>query len=100
LPPGRLGTNGAYDNKTYSTKLGATVNDYLTLNYVARYTDAKLRFTGDEFGPPPDFKSHPASIQSEQVVHKFSTRGEAVVDPLNGRFVSYFGVNWIDTWNF
>jgi vitamin B12 transporter len=96
LPPGQARINDYYDNKTYSTKLGATVTDYLTLNYVARYIDAKLRFTGDNFSV---FPAVPAAIQSKQVVHKFFTRGEAVLDPFNGRFVSYFGINWNDNWN-
>jgi len=98
LPPGQARINDYYDNKTYSTKLGATVNDYLTLNYVAHYTDAKLRATNDKCDPIT-FVCVPAPLQTEQVVHKFFTRGEAVVDPLNGRFVSYFGVNWVDNWN-
>src|SRR5262245_8936948 len=98
LPPGQARNNDYYDNKTYSTKLGATINDYLVLNYVARYTDAKLKNTNDVF-PPFPLPSFPSPVQSEQVVHNFYTRGEAVVDPLNGRFVSYFGVNWVDTWN-
>jgi vitamin B12 transporter len=98
LTPGQARINDYYDNKTYSTKLGATVNDYLTLNYVAHYTDAKLRATNDKCDPIT-FVCVPAPLQTEQVVHKFFTRGEAVVDPLNGRFVSYFGVNWVDNWN-
>jgi vitamin B12 transporter len=98
LPKGEARNNDYYDNKTYSTKLGATINDYLVLNYVARYTDAKLKNTNDVF-PPFPLPSFPSPVQSEQVVHNFYTRGEAVVDPLNGRFVSYFGVNWINTWN-
>ena len=65
---------------------------------MARYTDAKLKNTNDVF-PPFPLPSFPSPVQSEQVVHNFYTRGEAVVDPLNGRFVSYFGVNWINTWN-
>jgi vitamin B12 transporter len=98
LPKGQPRNNDLYDNKTYSTKLGAAINDYLTLNYVARYTDAKLKVTLDDFSNFPVV--FPAARQSEQVVHNFYTRGEAVVDPLNGRFVSYFGVNWVNTWNF
>ena len=97
LPPGQGRTNDYYDNKTYSTKLGWNASEYLTLNYVARYIDAKLRFTGDNFNI---FPAVPAAIQSEQVVHKFFTRGEAVLDPFDGRFVSYFGINWNDNWNF
>jgi len=98
LPPGQARINDYYDNKTYSTKLGATVNDYLTLNYVAHYTDAKLRSTNDTC-PPPFFVCVPAPLQTESIAHRVFTRGEAVVDPLNGRFVSYFGVNWVDNWN-
>jgi vitamin B12 transporter len=96
LPPGQARINDYYDAKQYSTKLGANISEYLTLNYVARYIDGKLRFTQDNFLTAPGV---PAAIQSEQVVHKFFTRGEAVVDPFNGRFVSYFGVNWLDNWN-
>jgi vitamin B12 transporter len=98
LPPGQARINDYYDNKTYSTKLGAAINDYLTLNYVARYTDAKLKVTLDDFSNFPAV--FPAARQSAQVVHNFYTRGEAVVDPHNGRVVSYFGVNWVNTWNF
>jgi vitamin B12 transporter len=96
LPKGQARINDYFDAKQYSTKLGANVTDWLTLNYVARYIDAKLRFTGDNFLTAP---GTPADKQSAQVVHKFFTRGEAVLDPFNGRFVSYFGVNWIDNWN-
>jgi vitamin B12 transporter len=98
LPPGQARINDYYDNKTYSTKLGAIVNDYLTLNYVAHYTDAKLRSTNDKCDPVT-FVCVPAPLQTESIAHKFFTRGEAVVDPLNGSFVSYFGVNWVDNWN-
>jgi vitamin B12 transporter len=96
LPPGQARINDYFDAKQYSTKLGATVSEWLTLNYVARYIDAKLRSTGDNFLTAA---GTPADKQSEQVVHKFFTRGEAVLDPFNGRFVSYFGVNWTDNWN-
>jgi vitamin B12 transporter len=103
LPPGQARINDYFDAKQYSTKLGANVSEYLTLNYVARYIDAKLKFTGDNFTgdpkPPPGAFSVPAAIQGNQVVHKFFTRGEAVLDPFNGQFVSYFGINWLDNWN-
>src|SRR5262249_4080554 len=47
LPPGRKRNNDAYDNLTYSTKLGFDATRDLTFNVVARYTDATLKFTGD-----------------------------------------------------
>ena len=74
LPPGQARINDYYDNKTYSTKLGATVNDYLTLNYVAHYTDAKLRSTNDKCDPVT-FVCVPAPLQTESIAHKFFTRG-------------------------
>jgi vitamin B12 transporter len=96
LPPGQRRIDDYYDNKTYSTKLGVDVTDNLTLNYVARYTDAKLRFTGNNFN---FFPAPPADLQSAQVVHKFFTRSEAVYSAFDGRFVNYFGVNFTDHWN-
>jgi vitamin B12 transporter len=98
LPPGRQAIDNWYDNWTYSTKLGADVSENLTFNYVARYTDAKLRFTGDEFDLAT-FKNVPAAQQSTQVVHQFFTRGEAVVSLFDDRLKNYFGVNYSNTWN-
>jgi vitamin B12 transporter len=88
--------NDYYDNWTASTKLGVDVSDNFTVNYVARYTDATLRFTGDDFNI---FPAGPAASQSKQVVHKFFTRGEGVWTLFDGRFTNYFGVNFTDHWN-
>jgi len=98
LPPGRHANGDRYDNWTYSTKLGADLSENLALNYVARYTDAKLRFTGDEFDPLT-FQLAPAAFQSTQLVHQFFTRGEAVVSLFDDRFKNYFGVNFTNHWN-
>jgi vitamin B12 transporter len=98
LPPGRARINDYYDNWTYSTKLGADLAENFGVNLVARYTDATLRFTGDEF-PPPFFVGVPAAAQSTQTTHQFFTRGEAVWSLLDGRFKNYFGVNYTDHWN-
>ncbi len=98
LPPGRLAIGDWYDNWTYSTKLGAEVSDNVAFNYVARYTDAKLKFTGDEFDLAT-FKNVPAAMQSTQVVHQFFTRGEAVVSLFDDRFKNYFGINYTNHWN-
>src|SRR5882757_4491973 len=73
LPSGQKAIGNNYDNMTYSTKLGADVSENLTLNAVARYTDATLRFTTDS-----GFPSFPNAAQSTQIVHQFLTRGEAV----------------------
>jgi len=98
LPPGRRAIDNWYDNWTYSTKLGADVSENLALNYVGRYTDAKLKFTGDEFDPET-FKNVPAALQSTQLVHQFFTRGEAVVSLFDDRLKNYFGLNYTNHWN-
>jgi vitamin B12 transporter len=99
LPPGQKAIGNNYDNMTYSTKLGADVNENLTLNAVARYTDATLRFTGDTFDPVT-FASFPAAAQSTQTVHQLFTRGEAIWSVLDGRIKNYFGVNYTNHWNY
>jgi vitamin B12 transporter len=99
LPPGQKAIGNNYDNMTYSTKLGADVSENLTLNAVARYTDATLRFTGDSFDPVT-FSSSPAAAQSTQTVHQLFTRGEAVWSVLDGRIKNYFGVNYTNHWNY
>ena len=99
LPPGQKAIGNNYDNMTYSTKLGADVTENLTLNAVARYTDATLRFTGDSFDPVT-FASFPAAAQSTQIVHQLFTRGEAVWSVFDGRIKNYFGVNYTNHWNY
>jgi vitamin B12 transporter len=99
LPPGQKAIGNNYDNMTYSTKLGADVSENLTLNAVARYTDATLRFTGDTFDPVT-FASFPSAAQSTQIVHQLNTRGEAVWSVFDGRIKNYFGVNYTNNWNY
>jgi vitamin B12 transporter len=96
LPPGRPRINDSYDNWTYSTKLGYNLSDNVALNWVGRFTDATLHFTGDDFSV---FPSVPNAVQSIQAVHQFYQRGEAVLTSLDGRLVNYFGVNYTNTWN-
>jgi vitamin B12 transporter len=99
LPPGQKAIGNNYDNMTYSTKLGVDLSENLTLNAVARYTDATVRFTGDSFDPVT-FSSSPAAAQSTQTVHQLFTRGEAVWSVLDGRIKNYFGVNYTNHWNY
>jgi len=72
LTPGEQRNNDSYSNLTYSTKLGANVTDSLAVNLVARYTDSKLGFTGEDsvniFPPAPEV------LQSTQVDHQFFGR--------------------------
>lgn len=97
LPPGRARNNDYYDNLTYSTKLGVDINRNLTFNVVARYTDATLKFTGDDFSGFPLVV--PDAKQSIQTVHQFYTRGESVLSTSDGRLKSYLAVGYTNDWN-
>jgi vitamin B12 transporter len=94
LPPGRAAIGNFYDNITGSTKLGLDVSENFRLNYVGRYTEGELRFTGDEFFGG---RFVPRAIQSTQNVKQFYTRAEAVVTGFDGRFTNFFGVNYTDS---
>lgn len=49
LAPGEKRIDDAYDNVTASTKLGYDLAENLDLGLVARYTDTRLDFTGENF---------------------------------------------------
>lgn len=91
IPPGQRRINDSFLNSTYSTKLGYDLTENFALNFVGRYTDSKLYFTGDNnnFFPAP-----PADIQSSQMAQQIFTRSEAVWSLFDGRFKNYFGVNY------
>jgi hypothetical protein len=89
MPPGQKANGNNYDNMTYSTKLGADINEYWSVNSVVRYTDATLLFTGDR-----GFPGTPNPTQSTHAVQQFFTREEAVSSLLDGRIKNYFAVNY------
>jgi vitamin B12 transporter len=95
LPPGRQANPNSYDNMTYSTKLGADINEFWSVNAVARYTDATLLFTGDS-----GFPSFPNAQQSTHNVQQLFTREEAVWSLFDGRIKNYFGVNFTNNRSF
>jgi len=95
LPPGRQANGNNYDNMTYSTKLGADLNEFWSVNAVARYTDATLHFTGDS-----GFPSFPNAQQSTHNVQQLFTREEAVWSLFDGRIKNYFGVNFTNNRSF
>jgi vitamin B12 transporter len=90
LPPGRRRNNDWIDNLTVSTRLGAEVNDNLRFNFVARYTDSRLRLTTDEFDLNT-FTNVPRALQDRQHVEQFHTRSEAVWQSDDRRFQSVLG---------
>ena len=97
LAPGEQRNNDIYNNWTYSTKLGANLTDNFAVNFVGRYTDSTLGYTGEDylnFFPPA-----PEALQSTQVDHQFYGRGEAVWTLFDGRFRNFFGVNYTNAWS-
>jgi vitamin B12 transporter len=98
LPPGRAAIGDFYENVTASTKLGLDISENFRLNYVGRYTESELKFTGDEF-LPPTFAGVPRAVQSTQDLKQFFTRAEAVWTGFDGRFTNYFGINYTDHLN-
>jgi len=74
LQPGQPRINDYYDNLTGSTKLGIDVTDTLDLGLVARYTDAHLRFTGDNYDYYPTI---PDTAQSDENTKQYYTRATA-----------------------
>jgi vitamin B12 transporter len=91
VPPGQARLDDSYDNVTYSTKLGFDVSRDLTLNFVARYSDSTLHMNSGSYQQAP--------VESSQVDHQFSTRGEAVWSVFNGGLKNYFGLAYTDDWN-
>jgi vitamin B12 transporter len=96
LQPGAQRNNDFYDNKSYTAKLGYEVTDDLSVSGVIRYTDAKLRFTGDG---DDNFNVQPDATQSTSVVHNTYSRAEAVYSLLDGRIKNYFGMSYTEAWN-
>lgn len=87
VPPGRRINPNAFDNYSYSGRIGVALSDTVTLNWVGRYQDGQLRYTGDT-----GFPSRPAPYRSLQNYAQAFTRGEIVWDPFGGRFVNTFGI--------
>ena len=97
LPPGQQAIGNSYDNMTYSTKVGADLNEFWSVNAVARYTEATLHFTGDNFNTNPN--GTPNAEQSTHEVRQLFTREEAVLSLFDGRIKNYFGVNYTNEWS-
>jgi vitamin B12 transporter len=89
VPAGRRRNPNSYDNWSYFARLGARLTDTLSVNWVGRYIDGQLLFTGDS-----GFPSRPDSYRSSQNYRQAFTRGEVVWDPFEGRFVNRFGISY------
>src|SRR5947207_4252159 len=91
LPPARKRINDSYENITVSTKLGADLTDIFSIDFVGRYTDSTLFFTGEDFS---FFPSVPAASQSEQNARQLFTRGDARFVLFGGAFKNRVGVGY------
>lgn len=98
LAPGEKRNDDNYDNWTYTTKLGARLSGNVIANVTARYTDARLGFTGEDFSLYPT--DYPEALQSTQRNHNLYTRGEIVWSLFDNRFTNTFGVNYTNQWDF
>lgn len=96
LPPGQRRNNDIYDNWTYSTRLGYALSDTFAVNFVARYTEAELGFTGDTCLNVFPFTCSPDAKRSLQLTDQFFTRGEVVWSPFGEVFKNYFSVAYTD----
>src|ERR1700691_483390 len=57
VPPGRPLNPDAYDNRTFSLKLGAQVTDNFDVGFVSRYIESRLYSTSDDFVGPEAMQS-------------------------------------------
>ena len=92
LAPGEGRNDNGYDNLTAATKLGYDVTGNFDLGLVARYTDSRLFFTGDDdvlFG-------FPDPIQSQSDDRQFYTRATAHLSLFDGLFDQTVGVAYTD----
>jgi vitamin B12 transporter len=87
VPPGRRINPNSYDNWSYSARLGASLTDTLSVNWVGRFTNGYLLSTENSGWP-----SQPNGFRSSDAYQQAFTRGEVVWDPLDGRFVNRFGI--------
>lgn len=84
--------NDSYDNKTYSTKLGAQLADNLEVGLVAHYVDTALDFTASDnvnFG-------YPDPVQSTSNNNELFTRATVRQTLWNGTFDHTLGVGFTD----
>ncbi|MGH6889601.1 MAG: TonB-dependent receptor plug domain-containing protein [Rhizomicrobium sp.] len=87
LAPGEKRINDAYDNVTASTKLGYDLAENFDLGLVARYTNTKLDFTGENF-----LTDFPDSTQSRSETLQYYTRATAHAVLAGGFFEQTLGI--------
>jgi vitamin B12 transporter len=91
LAPGEQRNPDSYDNKSFSTKLGAQLSSALDVTAVARYVDTTLLFTNDNFDL---FPSIPDSVRSREDAQQLYTRASAHLSLFEGRFEETLGLGY------
>ena len=89
VPAGRAEHDDSYDNRTFSTKLGAALTDTLDVGLVGRYTVSKLYSTFDDF-------TGPESQQSENNNRALLTRATAHLVSFDGVLDQTAGLAYTD----
>jgi vitamin B12 transporter len=87
VPPGRTLNDDSYDNKTFSTKLGATIAENADVGFVFRYIDSAFDYTGDDFVGPE-------TARSLGTTQQLFTRGTAHLVLLDGALDQTLGISY------
>ena len=91
LAPGEGRIGDRYDNLTASTKVNYQASPTLGFGLVARFVDADLRSTGENYIA---FPAVPDAAQTDQLTRQVFTRGEARLSLFDHRFDNVFGVGF------
>ena len=89
VPPGRTINPNAYDNRTFSLRLGAAVSDQFDVGLTSRYIQSTLYSTSDDV-------LGPESMLSRNGNNEFFTRGFAHMTLFDGRFDQTLGLAYTD----
>ncbi len=95
LAPGEKRIGDRYDNLTASTKLRVTLTPTFSLGLTARYIDADLRTTGENYDlyPAPNI---PDAAQTVQKTQQLFTRAEAKLSQFSGALQNALGIGYTD----
>jgi vitamin B12 transporter len=96
LPPGQKRNNDFYDNLTFNGKVSHDFSEMFSINAVARYTDAHLRYTESDGFNPVTFSTIPNPIQSSSDSRQFHGLFEGVFKLLDDRFNNHIGATYSD----
>jgi vitamin B12 transporter len=92
LAPGEQRIDDRYDTVSASTKIGYDASANFDLGLVARYSDSRLKFTGDDF-----FTGFPDATQSETDTRRYDIRGTGRLKAFGGRLDQTLGVAYGST---